>query len=85
VTYNLSVAKEVIKQVYAAELVPPSSFGQVQEVYAAIWKKVSQRAYWQQVAQSGEWARLSIYGLQAYGLFKASVSRGPPCICCCCC
>ncbi|KAH9063582.1 hypothetical protein EDB87DRAFT_1673362 [Lactarius vividus] len=57
VRYNLSVAREVLKHVYTAErLQPPTSLGAVFGTYGTLW--------------GGEWARLGVYAVEAYGIFK---------------
>ncbi|KAF8260606.1 hypothetical protein EI94DRAFT_1610179 [Lactarius quietus] len=71
VRYNLSVAREVLKHVYTAErLQPPTSVGAVLGSYGTLWGRASSVAYWRQVVTSGEWARLGVYAVEAYGIFK---------------
>ncbi|ESK90004.1 hypothetical protein Moror_7934 [Moniliophthora roreri MCA 2997] len=71
ITYNLAVAREVVKLVYRAEgLSPPTSVDTIRTAYQNIWARASSREYWQQAIKSGEIARLAIYGLEAYGIFK---------------
>ncbi|TFL01314.1 mitochondrial ATP synthase g subunit-domain-containing protein [Pterulicium gracile] len=68
--YNLTVARELFKQVYVAELKPPTSVAQVKSVYQDAWKQAGSRAFWRDTFSKGDLSRLGIYGLQAYGLFK---------------
>ncbi|KAH9050356.1 hypothetical protein EDB83DRAFT_2399960 [Lactarius deliciosus] len=71
VRYNLSVAREVLKHVYTAErLQPPTSLGAVFGTYGTLWGRARSVAYWRQVVASGEWARLGVYAVEAYGIFK---------------
>ena len=71
VRYNLSVAREVLKHVYTAErLQPPTSFGAVLGTYGTLWGRARSVAYWRQVVTSGVWARLGVYAVEAYGIFK---------------
>ncbi|KAN0126126.1 hypothetical protein V8E53_015378 [Lactarius tabidus] len=71
VKYNLSVAREVLKHVYTAErLQPPASLGAVMGTYGTLWGRARSIAYWRKVVASGEWARLGVYAVEAYGVFK---------------
>jgi len=71
VKYNLAVAREVLKHVYAAErLQPPSSLGAVLGTYGTLWGRARSIGYWREVVRSGEYARLGVYALEAYGIFK---------------
>ncbi|KAI9442821.1 hypothetical protein F5148DRAFT_1256613 [Russula earlei] len=71
VKYNLSVAREVLKQVYAAErLQPPTSLGAVLGTYSTLWARARSLGYWREVVRSGEYARLGVYAVEAYGIFK---------------
>ncbi|KZS92568.1 hypothetical protein SISNIDRAFT_412381 [Sistotremastrum niveocremeum HHB9708] len=69
--YNLSVARELLKQVYLAErLQPPTSLSTIQSAYSTLWSRARSLGYWQEIARSGEWARVAVYGVEAYGIFK---------------
>lgn len=69
--YNLSVGRELLKQVYIAErLQPPTSFSTVTKVYQEIWQRVSSQAYWREILRTGEYKRVGIYALEAYGIYK---------------
>ncbi|KAJ8089438.1 hypothetical protein PM082_014687 [Marasmius tenuissimus] len=71
VTYNLAVARELVKHVYRAEgLQPPTSFNTIRSAYETLWSRASSREYWQNAISSGEIARIGIYALEAYGIFK---------------
>jgi hypothetical protein len=71
VKYNFAVAREVLKQVYTAErLQPPASLGSVFGTYATLWARTRSIGYWREVVKSGEWARLGVYAVEAYGIFK---------------
>jgi len=69
--YNLSVTRELLKQVYIAErLQPPTSLATLQSAYSILWARASNPAYWREIARSGELARVGIYAVEAYGIFK---------------
>jgi len=71
VKYNLAVAREVLKHVYTAErLRPPTSLGAVFGTYGTLWGRARSFGYWREVVRSGEYARLGVYALEAYGIFK---------------
>ena len=71
VKYNLAVAREVLKHVYTAErLQPPTSLGAVFGTYGTLWARARSLGYWREVVRSGEYARLGVYALEAYGIFK---------------
>ena len=71
VKYNLAVAREVLEHVYAAErLQPPTSLGAVLGTYGTLWARARSVGYWREVVRSGEYARLGVYALEAYGIFK---------------
>ncbi len=73
VRYNLSVAREVLKYVYTAErLQPPTSLGAVLGTYGTLWSSATSIAHWRRVVTSGEWARLGVYAVEAYGIFKVT-------------
>lgn len=72
--YNLSVTREVLKQIYIAEgLQPPTSVATLRAAYETIWSRASSAAYWRGIAQSGEIARVGVYAVEAYGIFKVRV------------
>jgi F-type H+-transporting ATPase subunit g len=74
IKYNLSVTREVLKHVYTAErLQPPTSVGAVLGTYSALWARARSVGYWREVVRSGEYARLGVYALEAYAVFKVSV------------
>jgi len=69
--YNLSVGRELLKQVYISErLQPPTSFSAISSAYSSLWSRASNPAYWRELVRSGEWQRVGIYALEAYGIFK---------------
>lgn len=72
--YNLSVAREVLKQVYVAErLAPPTSFSTVTSAYQTLWARASNPGYWREILKNGEWQRVGVYAIEAYGIFKVSL------------
>jgi len=69
--YNLEVARELLKQIYIAEnLKPPRSMSTLVEAYTNIFNHARKADYWRGVLRSGDWAKLGIYALEAYGIFK---------------
>ncbi|KAG6866406.1 hypothetical protein C0991_004691 [Blastosporella zonata] len=68
--YNLSVTREVLKQIYRTEGLAPPSFATVQTAYQTIWQRVSNPAYFREIAGNGELARIGVYAVEAYGIFK---------------
>jgi F-type H+-transporting ATPase subunit g len=66
------VAREVLKHVYATteRLQPPMSLGAVLGTYGTLWARARSIGYWGEVVRSGEYARLGVYALEAYGIFK---------------
>ncbi|PPR02169.1 hypothetical protein CVT24_011357 [Panaeolus cyanescens] len=70
IVYNLSVAKELVKQVYVAEGLKPPTLAAFRSAYAEIWTQLTTAGFARRVTQNGEWAQLGVYGLQAYGLYK---------------
>ena len=71
--YNLSVAREFLKQVYVAErLQPPTNLSTIQNAYSTIWSRASSPSYWKDIFRTGEYAKIGIYAVEAYGIFKVS-------------
>ncbi|KAL0571462.1 hypothetical protein V5O48_010497 [Marasmius crinis-equi] len=71
ITYNLSVARELVKLVYRAEgLQPPTSVETIRSAYQTLWSRASSPEYWRNAISSGDIARVGIYALEAYGIFK---------------
>ncbi|KAL0945217.1 hypothetical protein HGRIS_000729 [Hohenbuehelia grisea] len=69
--YNFSVARELVKQVYRAEgLQPPTSAETIKQAYSTLWSRASNPGYWRGIASSGEIARVGIYAVEAYTIFK---------------
>jgi len=73
--YNLSVARELLKQVYVKErLQPPTNFGVVRSAYSELWSRATNPTYWRGILNNGEWAKVSIYAVEAYGIFKVRLA-----------
>lgn len=69
--YNLSVTRELLKQIYIAEnLAPPRSLSTVLDAYSTLWTRVRDAGYWRTILSNGEWARVGVYAVEAYGIFK---------------
>jgi hypothetical protein len=79
IKYNFAVTREILKHVYTAErLQPPTSLGAVLGTYSTLWARARSIGYWRDVVRSGEYARLGVYALEAYGIFKVRDSPSPP-------
>lgn len=73
--YNAEVARELLKQVYIAErLQPPSSFAAITDAYSILWGRAKNPQYWRDLLTTGEWARVAVYAVEAYTVFKVSSS-----------
>ncbi|KIP08010.1 hypothetical protein PHLGIDRAFT_23748 [Phlebiopsis gigantea 11061_1 CR5-6] len=70
IVYNFTVAREFLKHIYVAERLQPPSLSTVQSAYSTIWSRASSPAYWKEIFRTGEYARLGIYAVEAYGIFK---------------
>ncbi|KAJ7364361.1 hypothetical protein B0H14DRAFT_2760503 [Mycena olivaceomarginata] len=68
--YNFAVAREVVKQVYHAELQFPSNASTWRTAYETLYKRATDAAYWRGIVQSGEITKVGIYAVEAYGIFK---------------
>jgi hypothetical protein len=74
-TTDLTVAREVLKHVYATErLQTPMSPGAVLGTYGTLWARARSIGYWREVVRSGEYARLGMYALEAYDIFKVRIT-----------
>jgi F-type H+-transporting ATPase subunit g len=70
VLYNLSVAREFLKQVYIREkLAPPTSLSTVTSTYSTLFARARNLSYWREIARTGEWATIGVIGLEAYFIF----------------
>ena len=69
-TYNFSVFREVLKQVYVAERLQPPPINAFSSVYSSLWSRARSPQYWRELLQSGDLAKLGIYAAEAYGIFK---------------
>ncbi|KAH9010079.1 hypothetical protein EDB83DRAFT_2451548 [Lactarius deliciosus] len=71
VRYNLSVAREVLKHVYTRSgCSRPRRSARCLGRMGRCGGRARSVAYWRQVVASGEWARLGVYAVEAYGIFK---------------
>ncbi|EKM57776.1 uncharacterized protein PHACADRAFT_251615 [Phanerochaete carnosa HHB-10118-sp] len=68
--FNFRVAREFLKQIYVAERLQPPSLSTVQNAYNTIWSRASNLSYWREIFRTGEYAKIGIYALEAYGIFK---------------
>jgi hypothetical protein len=73
--YNFQVAREFLKQVYVAERLQPPSLSTVRSVYSTLWANATSPAYLKELVSSGGYAKVGIYAVEAYGIFKVSVPR----------
>jgi len=70
-TYNLSVARELLKQVYIAErLQPPLNPQTWSNAYTTLAQRARNPNYWREIARTGEWGRVGLYAFEAYTIFK---------------
>lgn len=68
--YNLSVAREFLKQVYVREgLTPPTNLSSIQSTYQTLFARARDINYWKGIAESGELVKVGVYGLEAYFIF----------------
>jgi F-type H+-transporting ATPase subunit g len=73
------VTREILKHIYTAErLQPPTSLGAVLGTYSTLWARARSIGYWRDVVRSGEYARLGVYAIEAYGIFKVRFSIPSP-------
>lgn len=72
--YNFAVFREVVKQVYRAELQPPKDLTTIRTAYETLYQRAMDASYWRSIMQSGEIAKVGIYAVEAYGIFKVSIS-----------
>lgn len=73
IVYNAEVARELLKQVYIAErLQPPTSFATVTDAYTVLWGRAKNPQYWRDLLTTGQWARVAVYAVEAYTIFKVS-------------
>ncbi|KAE9402943.1 hypothetical protein BT96DRAFT_879168 [Gymnopus androsaceus JB14] len=71
ILYNFAVFREIGKQIYRAEgLAPPTSIDAIQSAYRTMWANAISKEFWQKAVSSGDIARLGIYAVEAYGIFK---------------
>lgn len=69
--YNAEVARELLKQIYITErLQPPSSFATITDAYSVLWSRAKNPQYWRDLLTTGEWARVAVYAVEAYTIFK---------------
>ncbi|TRM59429.1 mitochondrial ATP synthase g subunit-domain-containing protein [Schizophyllum amplum] len=69
--YNLAVARELVKQVYRAEhLQPPTSWAQVKAAYETLYARATDRQFWRHAIATGEIAKIFVYSVEAYGIYK---------------
>jgi len=70
VTYNLTVAKEVLKHIYVAERLQPPSVAEFQTVYLSLVQRLANPANLREVFRNSDLLRVGLYGIEAYGIFK---------------
>ncbi|KAJ7067217.1 hypothetical protein C8F01DRAFT_1120666 [Mycena amicta] len=68
--YNFAVFREIVKQVYRAELQFPKDAATFRTAYETLYRRAIDLSYWRGIIQSGEIARVGIYAVEAYGIFK---------------
>ncbi|KAF5335015.1 hypothetical protein D9758_016185 [Tetrapyrgos nigripes] len=70
ITYNLSVFREICKYIYRSENLSPPSIFTIRSAYETLWARAINREYWSGAVGSGEIARIGVYAVEAYGIFK---------------
>ncbi|KAG6369881.1 hypothetical protein JVT61DRAFT_13345 [Boletus reticuloceps] len=69
--YNAEVARELLKQIYITErLQPPTSLATITDAYSVLWGRAKNPHYWRDLLTTGEWARVTVYAVEAYAIFK---------------
>ena len=68
--YNLNVTREIVKQIYIRENLQPPSLSTIRSAYSALWSQINTPGLLRSLFRNGEVARIGVYGLQAYGIFK---------------
>ena len=68
--YNWAVFRAVLKHVYVAERLQPPSLSTFQSVYATLWSRATSPQYLRELVRSGDLAKVGVYALEAYGIFK---------------
>jgi hypothetical protein len=72
-SYNLSVARELLKQVYIAErLQPPLSPQTWANAYTTLAQRATNPNYWREILNNGEYVKVGLYAVEAYTIFKVS-------------
>lgn len=67
------MAREIVKQVYRAELQPPKDIATFRTAYETLFRRAIDVGYWRSIVQSGEIAKVGIYAVEAYGIFKVNI------------
>ncbi|KAF5318371.1 hypothetical protein D9758_018676 [Tetrapyrgos nigripes] len=70
-TQNLAVFREICKYVYRSETSPNTAT--VRSTYQTMWARAINREFWSLAVRSGEIARITVYALEAYGIFKVCI------------
>ena len=70
--YNFQVVRELLKQIYVAERLQPPSMSAVQNAYSTLWSHATNPTYLRELVRSGDYAKVGVYALEAYGIFKVS-------------
>jgi len=72
--YNAEVARELLKQIYITErLQPPTSLATITDAYSVLWSRAKNPQYWRDLLTTGEWARVAVYAVEAYTIFKVGL------------
>ncbi|KAF7327963.1 hypothetical protein MKEN_00376500 [Mycena kentingensis (nom. inval.)] len=68
--YNFAVFRELVKLVYRAELQFPKDAATWRTTYETLYRRAIDLSYWRTIVQNGQIARVGIYAVEAYGIFK---------------
>jgi F-type H+-transporting ATPase subunit g len=70
ITYNLSVARELLKHIYVAERLQPPTVAELKTAYSMVLQRLSSPAAIREIFSSGQGLRIGIYAAEAYGIFS---------------
>ncbi|KAG0148240.1 hypothetical protein CROQUDRAFT_670047 [Cronartium quercuum f. sp. fusiforme G11] len=70
VSYNLAFTKELLKQVYIKEKLTPPGPDQIKFAYSELIQNLKSLNFWKKLIETGEWKRITVYGIEAVGLFS---------------
>ena len=60
----------MLKQIYIKEGLQPPSIETIKQVYSSLWKQFSSPGALKSILEGQDLAKLGVYGVQAYGIYK---------------